>query len=506
MAFDPSVISQIADYAPNPVKAKGDAYTLANMADTNTLNKMKLSDIKQKQEEEEKYKQILKGRDWSTDKGATETAAAITQAGLPERAMQFIKERQAIQGGALDNQMKMLAVKENQQTALMGAMDYVHRTVDDYKASNPNATPAEVDAKNQELVTATMDQLSKERPDLIPAIDQYKKEPGALTYNGVVTHMAKGKEGLARLKQHIEEQKSARDDKRADIAQQQANTQAVNAATSARREEAYAKNIESLTKLRDPDLLDDKTLEIALPSVMADPNRVYDYTKGRGQAAGPVKKQINDAIADRMKLVGMKPEDLVKLRASAKGEFASIGKMTGQVDQMTSFEGLAKFNGKRLLELVDKLDDTNIPLIEGPSRLAKQKFGSEDAKEFGMVLQSFQSEAARILNTPNMTGVLTEGARQDMQHVIDGSVTAGQAHRVIDRAVAEMDVRKALFLEQIKTAGNALTPAFGGDTPPQGSQAPTAAPPASGSPAATAPPTVPPYDPKNPGVSLGWKK
>lgn len=501
-AFDPSVISAIPDMAPNPVKAKVDAYKLSDLMDTNTLNKMKLTDLKQQQQDEQKYKAILKSSDVSTDEGATKAAEKMTQDGIPQLGMKFLKDRQAIQSGALDIQKQKIDVALTQQESIVGAMDAVHRQVDDYKTANPNATPAMLTAKTQELIVPAMNQLEQQDPQLAPAIERYKQSPGALTYDGLTSAMASSKAGLARLKEHRDEQKGDRDEREQKVREQQANTQAVNASTNALRESAYEKNITSLTKLRDPELLDDKTLEIALPSVMADPNRIYDYTKGRGVAAGPVKKQVNDAIADRMKLVGMKPEDLVKMRASAKGEFSSIGKMTGQVDQMTSFEGLAQFNGKRLLELVDKLDDTSIPLLEGPSRLAKQKLGSEDAKEFGMVLQSFQTEAARILNTPNMTGVLTEGARQDMQHVIDGSVTAGQAHRVIDRAVAEMDVRKALFLEQIKTAGNALTPAFGGDTPPQGG------PPPAGdvAPPAAAPPQVPVFDPKNPGVSLGWKK
>lgn len=506
MAFDPSVISQIPDFAPNPIKAKEEAYKISDLMDTNTLNKMKLGEVKQQEQEQQKYKQILKGSDLSTDEGATKAAEKLTQAGLPDQAMKFMKDRQAVKGGALDIESKKLEIAESQQSALVTSMDSVVRQVDAYKQGNPNATPSMLDAKTQELITPVMGQLAQARPDLVPAIERFKQTPGAFTYQGVISAESATKSGLARLKERLDEQKARRDETRLDIAQQQADT-------AERRADAYDKNVASLTKLRDPELLDDKTLEIAVPSVMANPDRVYDYTKGRGVAAGPVKKQVNDAIADRMKLVNMKPEDLPKIRASAKAEFASIGKMTGQVDQMTSFEGLAKFNGKRLLELVDKLDDTSTPLLEGPARLAKQKFGSEDAKEFGMVLQSFQAEAARILNTPNMTGVLTEGARQDMQHVIDGSVTAGQAHRIIDRAVAEMDVRKALFLDQIKTAGKALTPAFGGDTPPQGAP-PPGAPPGGQPPAAVPPPAAPPesappaapaYDPNSPGAGL-WKR
>lgn len=489
--FNPAIISQIPDFAPNPVEAKANTLKLQDLMDTQTLNKMKLGEAKEAQQEQETYKSILKGSDLSTDKGATEAAEKLTRAGLPDQAMKFMKERQAIKGGALDVQLKELQVRENQQTAIVGAMDYVHRSVDEYKRSNPNATPAMLDAKTQELIVPVMDQLAQERPDLIPAIDQYKRDPGSLTYTGVVTHMAKAKDGLARLKQYSEEQKGARDERRTDVSEQQANTAAVNAATAARREEAYEKELESRQKLRDPNLLDDKTLALAIPSVMADPARMYDYTPGRGAAAAPVKKQINDAIADRLTAAGMKPEDLVRLRASAKAEAKSIEKMTAQVNAISSFEDLARFNGDRLLELVDKLDDTSIPLIEGAARLAKRKVGgSEDAAEFASVLQSFQTEAARILNNPNMTGVLTEGARQDMQHVIAGDATAGQAKRIVNRIFAEMDVRKASFDKSIEAAGQAMTVTPPGVTP--------------AAPQVT--PVVPPaqFDPNNPGSGI-WQ-
>lgn len=509
MAFDPSIISQIPDFAPNPTKAKADAYKLSDMMDTNTLNKMKLSDIQQQQQDAQKFKAILKDSDLSTDKGTTEAAEKMTQAGLPDQAMKFIKDRQAIAGGALDIQKQKLDIAESQQTALVSTMDGVVRQVDSYKQSNPQATPAMLDAKAQELLTPAMDQLAQQRPDLVPAINQYKQSPGALTYQGVLSAEAATKSGLARLKEHRDEQKGDREEREQDVRQQQANTQAVQAATSAKREEAYERSVDSLVKQRNPGPLTDKEMALAVPAVMADPNRINDYIGSKANSRD-IKKQVNEAMYDRMEKAGIKPEDLTAIRASAKAEFNSIGKMTGQIDQMESFEGLAKFNGKRLLELVDELDDTSIPLLEGPIRMAKQKgAGSPDAKEFGMVLQSFQTEAARILNTPNMTGVLTEGARTDMQHIIDGSVTASQAHRIVDRAVAEMDVRKALFDKQIETAKKKLTPAFGPGTPPAGE---TAAPTAATQPAAVAPPAAsaaaPPqaqaYDPNKPGVGL-WK-
>lgn len=508
MAFDPSVISSIPDTTGNPVKAKEDAYTLSNMMDTNTLNKMKLSDAKQQQAEEELYKSILKGSDLSTDEGASKAAEKLTHAGLPEQSMRFMKERQAIKSGALDIEAKKWENAMSQQEALVGAVDGVIRQVDQYKKANPTATPAMMDAKTLELVVPAMDQLAQQRQDLAPVIAKYKTStPGALTYQGLLSLESSNKSGLARMKERYEEQKGEREERNTSVREQQANTQAVNAATSARREEAYASNVESLKKNRDPELLSEKVLAMAVPTVMADPNRMKDYY-GSAASSKKIKDQINGAISDRMTAAGLSIDDLPRIRADTKAESTSIGKLIPQLNAVSAYEKLGKFNGNRLLELIDQLDDTGIPLIEGPARYAKKKAGSADAAEFGSVLTSYQNEVARILNNPNMTGVVHRGAVEDIQHVISGDVSADQAKRLINRINLEMDFRQTSLQQAVNDAGAAMTSP--GATPQPGAQPPPAAgsaPPSPGglpSPAVAAPPTAPVFDPSKPGVGF-WK-
>src|SRR6266436_1947921 len=245
MAFDSSVIAQIPDYAPNPVQAKANTLKLQDLMDTQTLNKMKLSDAKQQEEQQQIYRDVLKRKDISTDKGASEAAEEMTRRGAPDLAMKFTKERQAIKGGELDIQLQKLQIAESQMSALVEAGDTVYRQVEEYKKANPEATPAMLDAKTQEFLTPAIDQLAKNRPDLAPAIDQYKLKPGALTHAGLETLVTSNKQSLAQIQELHAQQKGERDEKRIDIDQQRANTQAVQAATSARREEDYHENVES---------------------------------------------------------------------------------------------------------------------------------------------------------------------------------------------------------------------------------------------------------------------
>jgi len=260
MAFDPSIISQIPDGAPNPVAAKANTLKLQDMMDTQSLNKMKLSDMQQKQQQEEQYKQILKANPVQSDEQATKAAEKLTQAGMPDKAKQVMKDWQDIQGGALDIQKQKLDIAESQQTAIVGTMDNVLRQVETYKEAHPNATPADLDAKTQEFITPMMAQLAQQRPDLAPVIDKYKQTPGGLTYQGVISAEAASKAGLARLKEHRDEQKSARDE-RAQSTRDEA--QAVQAAGERRRQQAEDfKEKEAKDKQEKNDKADDATADL----------------------------------------------------------------------------------------------------------------------------------------------------------------------------------------------------------------------------------------------------
>lgn len=79
MAFDASVISSIPDNAPNPIKAKGDAYTLASLIDNQQLDRMKLNSAKSEQADLGKIKEVLNKTDISTFEGQNKAADAATR-------------------------------------------------------------------------------------------------------------------------------------------------------------------------------------------------------------------------------------------------------------------------------------------------------------------------------------------------------------------------------------------------------------------------------------------
>lgn len=221
------------------------------------------------------------------------------------------------------------------------------------------------------------------------------------------------------------------------------------------------------TLLDDPDALD-----IAIVTTMYDPVRMNDYTS-KGAAGQPIKDAINKGHARKLKEAGMSPADLVRLRTTYRGEVASQQQLIKQRNMLTSFENLQKFNGVRLLELIDKVDDTGIPLVEAFTRPAKAWAGDVDAAEFKSVLNAYQTEAARLLTQPNLVGQLSDTARQEMQHVVSGAATAAQLKRVINRINLEVDMRATSIDEKIKESGQTIAP-FG--NAPAAPPAPGAAP------------------------------
>lgn len=97
-SFDPSIISQIPDYAGNPLEARSKAFKLADLMTQQQSNKLVLESQKQGQEEEKQAKAIWKISDPTTQEGRVAMAQKFANAGLGKYAMQslqFSGEQQA---------------------------------------------------------------------------------------------------------------------------------------------------------------------------------------------------------------------------------------------------------------------------------------------------------------------------------------------------------------------------------------------------------------------------
>lgn len=199
--------------------------------------------------------------------------------------------------------------------------------------------------------------------------------------------------------------------------------------------------------------LDPESRRTAAIVVMSDPSRIRDYASF-GQAGQKFRTEIANEITKVKHETGMSDADFIQARANAKSQLGSIQKLTVQKNAIAAFESLAKQNGQRVLELLDKVDDTGIPLIEGMTRAAKRAGGNVDAAELQSVLTAFQTETSRILSNPNMTGVVSDTARKEVQEMASGKMSVAQGKRVINRLFTEFDIRNNAIAEQIGNASN----------------------------------------------------
>jgi hypothetical protein len=527
MAFDPSIISQIPDMAGNPVAAKAEGYKLADMATGAESNKLLLGQQKQQIADKEKAKNLLKGTKLDSPQDVTKAAEKLTQAGLPDEAMQFMKAMQGLQeskGNLTLQQYKVLEEKNN----LMGSA--AATLVNQYQGMvDSGVSPQLAQAIMQPKYTAALQQLGQTKlGDGTPALNQ--QDLGQIGQNPkfdpnfLRTIADRSKQSAAALTEQMKfHQEQVRDKTEAIKARAEdrmsKNEERLERATEEQARENRAKD--EARKEGIPEKLSVDALEVAGPVVMADPSQMSRYA-GRSPK-DPRMGQINEWIGHHLKEAGLGWQDMERLRQNFKSESKSIDKMTAQLNGIESFEGLARANGERVLDLIKMVDDTSVPLAEGFLRSAKRKTGGVDAGELASVLNSFQTETARIIGgNPNMTGVVTDSARKDVQAIAPQSMSAAQAERNIKRLFTEMDLRKDLIRQQIGQAQKRSTDigpdaALAARNPDGSLAAPTAAPappgatpaagaqpPAVASPAGAAPPAAPPPAAPGGGFSHLW--
>lgn len=458
MAFDPSIISQIPDMAGNPVAAKEQAYKLSDMATGAESNKLALGQQKQQIEDTTKARNILKGVKLDSPQDVTRAAEKLTNAGLPDEAMKFMKAMQGLQeskGNLTLQQYQLMGAKND---IIGGAVASLVGQADQMIQSG--ASPALVNAVMQPKYQQAIQQLSQAKlPDGSPALGpedlkQIQQNP-QFNLQFLRTIADRSKQGAAALQAQMKFHADERADKIAGIrAEAEKRMEQDERRKIMLAEETLRENREKDARLRAgiPEPMSQELLDtVAGPLYMADANQMSKFSTNSPK--DPRKGQLNEWVKDKLNASGMKWQDLERLRQNFKAEGKSIDKLVPQLNAIESFEGEVRGNGERVLELIDMVDDTHVPLAEGFLRSSKRKLGGVDASELGSVLNSFQTQVARIIaGNPNMAGVVTDSARKDLQSIAPQSMNADTAKRIVKRLFTEADLRTDMIKLQINKA------------------------------------------------------
>jgi hypothetical protein len=167
-------------------------------------------------------------------------------------------------------------------------------------------------------------------------------------------------------------------------------------------------------------------------------------------------KAIMDAVLqkypgyDATKYAGKLTTARIADAADARAASGTLTKLVTQRGLVGSFEKLAVKNGRSLVALAKKLDDTGMPVIDRWLRAGRQAVaGDADVSEFNAQMLTFRTEAARILMNPNLTGPLTDAARHEVEEVLPQASNPEQIERVFNRLQTDFANRNEALDESI---------------------------------------------------------
>lgn len=140
--------------------------------------------------------------------------------------------------------------------------------------------------------------------------------------------------------------------------------------------------------------------------------------------------------------------------AEGKAKFASnktsLTRLRGMVDAVTAFENTALANSGVLLRAMEKIPDVGVPLLNAPLRAAsKYVGGSDEMAAYETARQIVVPEFAKLLSNPNLTGVLSDNARHELERVISGDATLAQTRALIHTLTVDAANRKRFYQQQV---------------------------------------------------------
>ena len=213
-SFDPSIISQIPDYAPNPIAARAQAYKLADIYNEEQLNALRLNEEKKDAADKEAIKGILAKEDLSTPEGIHKAASKLTAGGFPEQGLRLMTTAQQYATGQVQqakekNEADLARLKKYsaQMDVAANVFDEIREPLDRAKAAG--MPPAMLDEMTRRAIVPAMQRLEQDLPEFSPQIRQFLATPSHLTYSGLVLAEQKTNEGQRLFEQEIRKREVA---------------------------------------------------------------------------------------------------------------------------------------------------------------------------------------------------------------------------------------------------------------------------------------------------------
>lgn len=182
---------------------------------------------------------------------------------------------------------------------------------------------------------------------------------------------------------------------------------------------------------------------------------------GMGAKAAQAKIKIINRASEMFK-----DGDLATQRALFEANKKALGAVQVQADAVDAFEKTAIKNIDLFLDKAKDVPDTKIPLLNTPVRNAAGKvFGSTDVLQYEALRRSAISEIAKVVQTPGLSGQLSDTARKEVESFVPENATLEQAIAVMKSLKSEMANRHSSYQEQIQEIQKRMAaPAGGGSS------------------------------------------
>jgi hypothetical protein len=510
MAFDPSIISQIPDFAPNPVAAKEEGIKLADMQTRQTANKLTLGEQQKEIADRKETANTLKGTDFTNQKQVTEKAEKLTQEGHPDEAMALLKAQQGLQSGkgALELQKYQLLEEKSSLVA-----NTVGGLVNQYQSLvDSGVSPTLAQATMQPKYLEAIKQLHATKlADGTPALDDNdiaKVEQNPNFDINVLRPLAESnKNSAAALKVQLDYHKQQTEDKREKNQEEQERINNRRADIEQQRADTQAKTAQEKEEARKSGLLDDEDLQFKAKQYLAGDKSVMTGL-GRGAAGSQNMANMSRAIRQEAKEEGLSPQDV----AARMGEFAAFVAEERSRGTREAQISIAAKEAENVFPIAEAASD-KVPRAKWvPPNIIMQNFekwhSDADLSAFAQAIDSTINVYGRAISP---TGVSREAANQRALQLLSTATDQKSFESVI--GIMRQEIKAALdspdqvrdsilasFAKGVapKPGSPAATKAAAAQTPP--AVAPGPAPPgAGGTPAGT--PGAPPAAPAAPAAA-----
>jgi hypothetical protein len=184
---------------------------------------------------------------------------------------------------------------------------------------------------------------------------------------------------------------------------------------------------------------------------------------GMGKDAAELRRDI----LNRAAALG-KGQNVAANKADYGANSAALKQVVGMKNAVEAYESTAGKNLDLFIEQAKNVPDTGIPILNAPTRALAEKMGSDKVAAYNAARQVAVTEIARVVNNPNLTGQLSDSARNELSSFNPSSATLAQTLHIAQVLRADMKNRHDSLVEQEKQlkghlgGGNSQQPAPSG--------------------------------------------